>query len=95
MTITKVLLGAAVIGTIVTGGVAVDAASAPEAKAAACYGSVSTWKGKNVSCAKQARHWDSIKNAPSKYGAWVGKGAWSSQSACWANVTSYGMTVKS
>ncbi|MET4051703.1 hypothetical protein ABID81_001047 [Frigoribacterium sp. PvP054] len=29
-----------------------------------------------------------------KYGSWVGRGGWSSQSQCWANVVSYGMTAK-
>jgi hypothetical protein len=93
MNISKVLLGAAVIGTIVSGGIALDTATAPEAKAAACYGSVSIWKGKNNTCSKDARHWDAIKNKPTRYGKWVGKGRWSEQTACWANVVSYGMTV--
>jgi hypothetical protein len=92
MTITKVLLGAAVFGTIVTGGIAVDSASAPEAQAA-CYGSVSIWKGKNNSCSS-ARHWDAIKNSSPHYGKWVTKGLWSQQTACWANVVSYGMTAR-
>jgi hypothetical protein len=89
--ITKFALGAAVIGTVVSGGIALDVAQAPEAKAAACYGSVSIWKGKNNTCSS-ARHWDAIKNSNAKYGAWVGKGKWSQQNACWANVVSYGMT---
>lgn len=93
MIITKLLLGAALVGTVVSGGIALDAASAPEANAAACYGSVSTWKGKNNSCSS-ARHWDAIKNSNAKYGAWVGRAQWSQQSACWANVVSYGMTAK-
>lgn len=91
--IMKFVLGAAVIGTVVSGGVALDAAVAPKAEAAACYGSVSIWKGKNNSCSS-ARHWDAIKNADAKYGGWVGRGSWSQQAACWANVVSYGMTAK-
>ena len=90
--ITKFVLGAAVIGTVVSGGIALDVARAPEAKAAACYGSVSIWKGKNNTCSS-ARHWDAIKNSSAKYGACVGKGKWSQQNACWANVVSYGMTA--
>lgn len=93
MSITKLLLGAAIVGTVVSGGIAFDAASAPKASAATCYGSVGTWKGKNNSCSS-ARHWDAIKNAPSKYGAWVGKSKWSQQGACWVNVVSYGMTAR-
>lgn len=91
--ITKFVLGAAVIGTVVSGGIALDVVRAPEAKAAACYGSVSIWKGKNNTCSS-ARHWDAIKNSNAKYGAWVGKGKWSQQNACWANVVSYGMTAR-
>jgi hypothetical protein len=91
--ITKFVLGAAIIGTVVSGGIALDVARAPEAKAAACYGSVSIWKGKNNTCSS-ARHWDAIKNSNAKYGAWVGKGKWSRQNACWANVVSYGMTAR-
>ncbi|MBF4582901.1 hypothetical protein ITJ54_09500 [Curtobacterium sp. VKM Ac-2865] len=91
--ISKFVLGAAVIGTVVSGGIALDIAKAPEAKAAACYGSVSIWKGKNNTCSS-ARHWDAIKNSNAKYGAWVGKGKWSQQNACWANVVSYGMTAR-
>ncbi|MCY1694167.1 hypothetical protein [Curtobacterium sp. SL109] len=91
--ITKFVLGAAIIGTVISGGIALDVARAPEAKAAACYGSVSIWKGKNNTCSS-ARHWDAIKNSNAKYGAWVGKGKWSQQNACWANVVSYGMTAR-
>ncbi|MBF4589332.1 hypothetical protein [Curtobacterium sp. VKM Ac-1395] len=91
--ITKFVLGAAIIGTVVSGGIALDVVRAPEAKAAACYGSVSIWKGKNNTCSS-ARHWDAIKNSNAKYGAWVGKGKWSQQNACWANVVSYGMTAR-
>ncbi|MFJ3036182.1 hypothetical protein ACIPC2_17380 [Curtobacterium pusillum] len=93
MSIKNVLLGAAVLGAVVVGGVAVDVASAPEAKAA-CYGSVTLMKGKNNSCSNGARHWNAIKNAPSKYGDWVGRGKFSSQKLCWANVVSYGMTAR-
>ena len=91
--ITKFVLGAAIIGTVVSGGIALDVAKAPEAKAAACYGSVSIWKGKNNTCSS-ARHWDAIKNSNAKYGAWVGKAKWSQQNACWVNVVSYGMTAR-
>ena len=92
MVVRKLLLGVVVAAVVTGGGMVADIAAAPEAHAA-CYGSVSMWKGKNNSCST-ARHWDSIKNAPSRYGAWVGKARWSQQSACWANVTSDGMTAK-
>lgn len=92
MSIKNVLLGVAVLGAVVAGGVAVDTATAPEAKAA-CYGSVTLMQGKNNSCSS-ARHWNAIKNAPSKYGEWVGKGKISRQKLCWANVVSYGMTAR-
>jgi hypothetical protein len=92
MSMKNVVLGVVVLGTVVAGGVAVDTVTAPETKAA-CYGSVSLMKGKNNSCSS-ARHWNAIKNAPSKYGAWVGKGKWSQQKLCWANVVSYGMTAR-
>ena len=91
--ITKSVLVAAVVGTLVSANLAFDVATAPEAEAAACYGSVSIWKGKNNTCSS-ARHWDAIKNAKSKYGVWVGRGRYSTQNACWANVVSYGMTAR-
>jgi hypothetical protein len=89
----NIVLGAAVVGTVLTGGVVVDTATAPDANAA-CYGSVSTWKGTNYTCGNGARHWDAIKNGNPKYGAWVGRGKVSSQLACWPNVVSYGMTAR-
>jgi hypothetical protein len=91
--ITRLVLGAAVVGTLISGTLALDVATAPGAEAAACYGSVSIWKGKNNTCSS-ARHWDAIKNAKSKYGAWAGRGRYSAQNACWANVVSYGMTAR-
>ena len=91
--ITKLILGAAVVGTLVSGTVALDAATAPRAEAAACYGSVSIWKGKNNTCSS-ARHWDAIRNSNPRYGAWVGRGKYSTQNVCRANVVSYGMTAK-
>ncbi|WP_146244203.1 hypothetical protein [Curtobacterium sp. MCBD17_032] len=91
--VTKTVLGLVVVATIISGGLAVDAAAAPAADAAACYGSVSLLKGKNNTCSS-ARHWNAIRNAKSKYGDWVGRSRWSSQRACWANVVSYGMTAR-
>jgi hypothetical protein len=93
MSITRMLLGAAVIGTIASGGIVLDSVAAPEASAA-CYGSVTQMKGKNVSCPSTARHWNVIKNHGTEYGLWVGKGSWSQQKLCWANVVSVGMTAK-
>ncbi|MDP9736916.1 MULTISPECIES: hypothetical protein [unclassified Curtobacterium] len=89
----KFVLGAAIVGMVISAGIALDAGSAPGAEAASCYGSVSTWKGKNNTCGS-ARHWDAIRNADARYGPWVGKKKWSQQSACWANVVSYGMTAR-
>jgi hypothetical protein len=88
----NIVLGAAVLGTVLTGGVVVDTATAPDANAA-CYGSVSLWQGKNYSCST-ARHWDVVKNSGSRYGNWAGRSQWSLQTACWPNVVSYGMTAK-
>jgi hypothetical protein len=92
MSIKQFIVGAAVVAVLAGGGVAVDVASAPEAQAA-CYGSVSMWQGKNHSCPK-ARHWDAIKKSSTRCAPWVGKGSWSRQGACWANVVSYGMTAR-
>jgi hypothetical protein len=91
--ITKLVLGAAVVGAVLSGSLAVDTATAPEAKAGTCYGSVSLLKGKNNTCSS-ARHWNAIRNAKSRYGDWVGRSRYSVQKACWANVVSYGMTAK-
>ncbi|WIE65444.1 hypothetical protein DEI99_002610 [Curtobacterium sp. MCLR17_036] len=91
MSIKNVVLGMAVLGSVVGGGLAVDAATAPEANAA-CYGSVTLTKGKNNSCTS-ARNWNVIKNKGTKYGNWAGRGAWSYEAACWVNVVSYGMTA--
>ncbi|OIH98252.1 MULTISPECIES: hypothetical protein [unclassified Curtobacterium] len=93
MSIKNVVLGMAVLGSVMGGGLAVDAATAPEANAA-CYGSVSTFKGKNNSCSRGARHWDVIKGKDTAYGNWADRGSWSSQRACWINVVSYGMTAR-
>ncbi|MCS6581603.1 MULTISPECIES: hypothetical protein [Curtobacterium] len=93
MSIKNVVLGAVVLGSVAGGGIAVDTVTAPEASAA-CYGSVSIWKGKNNSCSS-ARQWDAIKNKDPRYGKWVTRGNWSQQTACWANVVSYGMTARS
>lgn len=87
------VLGAAVVGTVLAGGVVADAATAPEARAASCYGSVSIWKGKNNTCSS-ARHWDVIRNSGTRYAAWAARSRWSQQNVCWANVVSYGMTAR-
>lgn len=92
MLIKEFAIAAAAIVVLAGGTIAADVATAPDAQAA-CYGSVSLYKGKNNSCSK-ARHWNAIRNSTSKYGSWVGRGGWSSQSQCWADVVSYGMTAK-
>jgi hypothetical protein len=92
MRIGRLALCAAIVGAGTLVSIADDIRTAPAAHAA-CYGSVSTMKGKNNTCSS-ARHWNAIKNSASKYGAWVEKGKWSEQKYCWANVVSVGMTAK-
>jgi hypothetical protein len=90
MTITKVLLGAAVIGTIVTGGIAVDSASAPEAQAAS-WGQITVFKGKNFTGCGRAAHFNIIGGRSKKFGETVGSNKWSHEYYCYANVTHWGM----
>lgn len=92
MSIRNLLIGGAVLATVVSGGIVTDIARAPDAEAA-CYGSVSTWKGKNVSCPLEARHFDAIKHSAYQYAPWATRGNFSEQRACWANVVSYGMLI--
>jgi hypothetical protein len=91
MNISKVLLGAAVIGTIVSGGVALDTATAPEAKAAACWGQITLTKGKNYTGCGVAAHFNIINNKTKKFGNNAGANSWSYETLCYANVTQYGM----
>lgn len=91
MTITKLLLGAALVGTVVSGGIALDTASAPEANAAACWGQITQTKGKNYTGCGTAHHFNRINNKTLKYGNNAGANTWSYEPLCYANVTQYGM----
>lgn len=93
MSIRKFLAGSAVAAALVTG-VVVDTSEAPEASAVECVQSVTIWQAYNKCAGVPARHWDAIKNAASKYGNWASAGQWSKQSSCWANVVSYGYSLK-
>ncbi|GAA3340595.1 hypothetical protein GCM10017714_20960 [Curtobacterium pusillum] len=91
MSIKNVVLGAVVLGTVVAGGVAVDTASAPEAKAAACWGQITLTQGKNYTGCGRAQHFNRFKNGTYAWGNIVGSNAWSRQKLCYANVAQYGM----
>ncbi|MFZ6992783.1 hypothetical protein ACO0E1_12915 [Curtobacterium sp. RRHDQ66] len=91
MTITKLLLGAALVGAVVSGGIALDTASAPEANAAACWGQITQTKGKNYTGCGMAHHFNRIDNKILKYGNNAGANTWSYEPLCYANVTQYGM----
>lgn len=93
MSIRKLLAVSAVAAALVTGTV-VDTAEAPHASAVECVQSVTIWQAYNKCAGVPARHWDAIKNSASKYGNWASAGQWSKQSACWANVVSYGYSLK-
>jgi hypothetical protein len=89
--ITKLMLGIAVIGTVMSAGVALDTATAPDAEAAACWGQITQTKGKNYTGCGKAAHFNIINNSKKKFGNIVGAYAWSSETLCYANVTQYGM----
>lgn len=89
--ITKFVLGAAIIGTVVSGGIALDAAVAPEASAAACWGQITQTKGKNYTGCGSARHFNILRNGTTKTGNKAGANTWSYETACWAGINQYGM----
>jgi hypothetical protein len=89
--ITKLMLGIAVIGTVLSAGVALDTATAPDAKAAACWGQITQTKGKNYTGCGIARHFNRISNKDLKYGNNAGANTWSYEPLCYAHVTQYGM----
>lgn len=93
MSIRKLLAGSAVAAALVTG-VVVDTTQAPKAAAVECVQSVTIWQAYNKCAGVPARHWDAIKNAASQYGNWAAAGQWSRQAGCWANVVSYGYSLK-
>lgn len=90
----RLLIGGAVVAAVLGAGVGVDTAGATGASAVECVQSVSTWQAYNKCAGVPARHWDAIRNAPSRYGNWASAGQWSKQSSCWANVVSYGYSLK-
>jgi hypothetical protein len=89
--ITKFVLGAAIIGTVVSGSIALDVAKAPEARAAACWGQITQTMGKNYTGCGTARHFNRINNRDLKYGNNAKSNTWSYEKACYVNVTQYGM----
>jgi len=93
MSIRKFLAAGAVAAALVTG-VGIDTARAPEASAVECVQNVTIWQAYNKCAGVPARHWDAIKNSASKYGNWASAGQWSKQASCWANVVSYGYSLK-
>lgn len=91
MSIKNVMLGVAVLGVVVSGGVAVDTATAPEAKAAGCWGQVTVTQGKNYSGCGPAQHFNRFKKGTYAWGNVVGSNSWSRQAFCYTNVAQYGM----
>ncbi len=89
----KIVLGAAVVGTVLAGSVAVDTVAAPESSAAAaCWGQITQSKGKNYTGCGAARHFNAIgKNLSIRWGSRAGANQWSYESACWSDIRKYGM----
>lgn len=87
----KLLVSTALVGIVVSGGIALDAASATEATATACWGQITQTKGKNYTGCGRAVHFNIIRNSTKKFGNTVGADAWSFERLCYANVTQYGM----
>ena len=93
MSIRKLLASTAVAAALVTGAV-IDTGAAPEAAAVECVQNVTIWQAYNKCAGVPARHWDAIKNSTPQYGNWASAGSWSKQAACWANVVSYGYSLR-
>lgn len=93
MLIRKTVASAGVM-VAVAAGLTLDTVRAPQASAVECVQNVSTWQAYNKCAGVPARHWDAIRNSASKYGNWASAGQWSKQSSCWANVVSYGYSLK-
>jgi len=88
----KLILGAVVVGTVVSGGVAVDSAMAPEANAAACWGQITQSKGKNYTGCGAARHFVAVgASLQIKTGNRATANKWSYEPVCWAGIRKYGM----
>jgi hypothetical protein len=81
---------------ILAGGmVAVDMADAPSASAATCYSRLTESGAQNNSCRPKMRHWVVSRQSGTHYGPTVTPGHYSGQSACYVNVASRGVTVRS
>lgn len=89
----KIVIGASVAALALVGAGA-DAVTAPEVSAVECVQSVGKWEAYNKCAGVPARHSDAIKNSASQYGNWASAGQWSRQASCWANVVSYGYSLK-
>lgn len=64
--------------------------TAAPAEAATYHVSLSTWKAYNYAdSAGSIRHFDRTTSG-TRYANWAGRGAWSTQGACWSGVTGYG-----
>lgn len=90
----KMILGAVVVGTVVSGGVAVDSAMAmaTEANAAACCGQITQTKGKNYTGCGAARHFVAVgASLHIKTGNRATANKWSYEPVCWAGIRKYGM----
>lgn len=91
MSIKNVMLSGVVLALVVSGGVALDAVTAPDARAAACWGQITQTKGKNYGGCGSAKHFNRLKSGTMKWGSVAGTNRWSYESACWANIAQYGM----
>ncbi|NII40785.1 hypothetical protein E9228_001421 [Curtobacterium flaccumfaciens] len=91
MVITKVMLGLALVGTLMSAGVAVDAVTAPGAEAAACWGQITQSQGKNYTGCGSAQHFNVLRNGQIKLGNVARVNSWSRQKACWVGISKYGM----
>jgi hypothetical protein len=91
MVIKKLMLGLAVVGTLVSAGVAVGAANAPSAEAAACWGQITQSQGKNYTGCGNAQHFNVLRNGQIKLGNVARANSWSRQKACWVGISKYGM----
>jgi hypothetical protein len=88
----NIVLGAAVVGTVLTGGVAVDTVAAPEASAAgACWGQITQSQGKNYTGCGRAQHFNKLRSGAIKLGNVAGANSWSFEKACWVGIAQYGM----
>ncbi|WIB27059.1 hypothetical protein [Curtobacterium sp. MCSS17_015] len=91
MMVSKLILGVASVGTVLSAGVAVDAATAPGAEARACWGQITQSQGKNYTGCGVAQHFNRLSNGLVKLGNRAGANSWSRESFSWAGIAQYGM----